>query len=86
MNRVRRPLGTLAIAFGTSVLVLAQGGARQPPSANSAATFDVDAVGPKVGEQIPAFTLTDQTGKAWTRESIMGPKGALLVFFRSADW
>jgi cytochrome oxidase Cu insertion factor (SCO1/SenC/PrrC family) len=88
VNRVRRLLGTLAIAVGTSLLAIAAqgGGASQSPRAGSAATFDVDAVGPKVGEQIPAFTLTDQAGKQWTRESIMGPKGALLVFFRSADW
>ena len=32
------------------------------------------------------FRLTDQNGKSWTLPSIMGPKGAMLVFFRSADW
>lgn len=47
---------------------------------------DVSAVGPQVGQQIPEFRLTDQAGQVWTRESIAGPKGAMLVFFRSADW
>ena len=32
------------------------------------------------------FALTDQNGKDWTNETIRGPKGALLVFVRSADW
>ena len=43
-------------------------------------------LGPQVGQPVPDFSLTDQTGKTWTRESIMGPRGAMLVFFRSADW
>ncbi|MGE3512360.1 MAG: hypothetical protein AB7N65_26135 [Vicinamibacterales bacterium] len=48
--------------------------------------IDLSTLGPKVGERVPDFKLTDQDGKAWTRDSIMGPKGAMLVFFRSADW
>jgi hypothetical protein len=43
-------------------------------------------LGPQVGRRVPDFALKDQTGKLWTRQSIMGPKGALLVFVRSADW
>ena len=35
---------------------------------------------------VPEFSAPDQTGKIQTLKSIMGPKGALLVFFRSADW
>ena len=46
----------------------------------------VSALGPQVGQQVPDFRLTDQAGRIWTRESIMGPRGAMLVFFRSADW
>lgn len=42
--------------------------------------------GPQVGERIPAFTAEDQDGHTTTLQSIMGPKGAMLVFFRSADW
>jgi hypothetical protein len=30
--------------------------------------------------------LKDQNGKTWTLQSIIGPKGAMLVFYRSADW
>jgi hypothetical protein len=42
--------------------------------------------GPNVGEQVPAFSATDQNGRDQTLKSVMGPKGAMLVFFRSADW
>ena len=47
---------------------------------------EVEQFGPQVGDIVPAFTLTDQTGQTQTRESIMGPNGAMLVFSRSADW
>jgi hypothetical protein len=42
--------------------------------------------GPEIGQTVPEFSAPDQTGKTQTLRSIMGPKGALLVFFRSADW
>lgn len=42
--------------------------------------------GPAVGEKIPAFRAVDQNGQAWDFDSIKGPKGALLLFYRSADW
>ena len=42
--------------------------------------------GPAVGERIPAFSLPDQNGQVETLKTISGPKGAMLVFFRSADW
>jgi len=48
--------------------------------------IDVSKLGPQVGERVPDFKLTDQVGKAWTLQSIMGPNGAMLVFVRSADW
>ncbi len=48
--------------------------------------IDVSALGPQVGEQVPDFSLPDQNGTIWTRQSIMGPEGAMLVFVRSADW
>jgi AhpC/TSA family len=48
--------------------------------------IDVSKLGPQVGERVPDFSLKDQNGKTWTLQSIMGPKGAMLVFFRSADW
>jgi hypothetical protein len=44
------------------------------------------ATGPSVGAIIPKFALPDQNGKIQTLDSIAGPKGAMLVFIRSADW
>jgi len=42
--------------------------------------------GVKIGEAVPSFSLSDQNGKAQTLASLTGPKGLMLVFFRSADW
>jgi hypothetical protein len=42
--------------------------------------------GPAVGDAVPAFSATDQNGRTQTLASVMGAKGAMLVFFRSADW
>ena len=50
------------------------------------ATIDVSKLGPQVGERVPDFNLKDQNGKTVTLQSIMGAKGTMLVFFRSADW
>ncbi|MEO7133190.1 MAG: hypothetical protein ABI024_03125 [Vicinamibacterales bacterium] len=61
--------------------VAAAGLAGQAPDA-----VDTSKIGPQVGAVVPAFTGVDQFGKSHTLESIYGPKGAMLVFFRSADW
>jgi hypothetical protein len=47
---------------------------------------DVSRLGPQVGERVPDFTLLDQTGRSQSLQSIMGRRGAMLVFVRSADW
>ncbi len=47
---------------------------------------DVQSLGPQVGARVPDFTLADQRGKSRTLNSLMGPKGLMLVFIRSADW
>lgn len=49
-------------------------------------TIDVQMLGPPVGSTVPEFSLLDQNGRTRTLPSILGPKGAVLVFFRSADW
>ena len=48
--------------------------------------INVSALGPQVGEQVPDFRLPDQYGIVRTLESIMGEKGAMLLFHRSANW
>ena len=42
--------------------------------------------GPAIGQPAPDFSLQDQSGRTQTLKSVSGPKGAMLVFFRSADW
>jgi len=42
--------------------------------------------GPDVGAKVAEFRLQDQNGVPRNLRSILGPKGALLVFYRSADW
>jgi peroxiredoxin len=42
--------------------------------------------GPEVGARIPGFSLPDQTGQSRNFAALRGPKGLVLVFFRSADW
>jgi hypothetical protein len=48
--------------------------------------IDVSTLGPQVGERVPDFRLADQTGTPQTLQSIIGRRGAMLVFVRSADW
>lgn len=48
--------------------------------------IDVSRLGPQVGQRVPGFSLHDQAGRTRTLQSIMGSRGAMLVFFRSADW
>jgi hypothetical protein len=45
-----------------------------------------DNPGPAVGARAPEFELPDQNGQRHTLHSLSGPKGLMLVFFRSADW
>jgi hypothetical protein len=42
--------------------------------------------GPATGQRIPSFSLPDQTGRTQSLDTIAGSKGAMLVFYRSADW
>jgi hypothetical protein len=65
-----------------AVLVAAVAGlAAQAPLA-----VDTSKIGPQIGAVAPAFSGTDQFGKPQSLATAMGPKGAMLVFFRSADW
>ena len=92
----------LILAIGAAVLVLGVGscapeteppmdGAMQSETPIDAETqdrtpIDVAALGPQVGEQVPAFSLPDQNGRVRTLASILGRNGAMLLFHRSADW
>ena len=43
-------------------------------------------IGLDVGQRAPAFSLRDQLGRVQTLDTLKGPKGTVLLFFRSADW
>ena len=62
------------------IFAVALQAAAQAPAAKPART------GPDVGAVVPAFSAPDQDGRTQTLASVMGTKGAMLVFFRSADW
>ena len=57
-----------------------------PINAQTRTQIDISRLGPQVGERVPDFTLADQSGRQRTLRSIMGSRGAMLVFVRSADW
>ena len=73
-------LGLCLLAVGPAV----GSAARQQP--NTTAMVDVETVGPKVGDALPEFSLRDQSGQVHSLKSLLGSKGAIIVFFRSADW
>jgi hypothetical protein len=43
-------------------------------------------IGLPVGQKAPAFSARNQFGAQQTLETLKGPKGTVLLFFRSADW
>ena len=50
------------------------------------ATLAAREYGPAIGSRMPDFELRDQNGKTRTLKNVLGPKGAAILFFRSADW
>ena len=80
MININRTVSATAMAI--VVFALAAGAAAQqaPPLP------DVQKLGPQIGQPVPDFTLSDQSGQSRTLRSLMGEKGLMLVFSRSADW
>jgi hypothetical protein len=71
-------MGVMRIAALLLVVLLSMAGAAQTP--------DVSKIGLPVGAAVPPIQGIDQFGRPQTLASISGPNGAMLVFFRSADW
>ena len=55
-------------------------------AAQAPAPIDTSKIGPQVGAAVPPVSGVDQFGAPQSLSSVYGPKGAMLVFFRSADW
>lgn len=69
----------LAALFCLAMPALAQNASRNRVPANLT-------TGPEVGERIPMFEAVDQHGARRSFEDIKGPAGAMILFYRSADW
>lgn len=75
------PMRTIPVIVAVHLLLAGAAQAQTPADA-----LDVAKLGPQVGAAVPAFGLADQHGQTRSLESIVEPKGALIVFFRSASW
>ena len=78
--RQRHPSRLMVIRFLLLAALLAPNAFAQAPP------IDTSGIGPQVGAVVPPVAGVDQFGNQQTLASISGPKGAMLVFFRSADW
>lgn len=75
----------VTLAFAIAAATAAMDDSQQPAAATTAA-IDVTRLGAQVGDKVPDFTLPDQNGRQHSLASLMGPKGVVLVFYRSSDW
>ena len=80
MRSIRHPVSVWVGIIALSVMVTA------PVAAQERHPVDLASLGPQVGEKVPDFALPDQHGTIQTLDSIMGERGAMLLFHRSADW
>lgn len=65
---MRQQTGRLFLAGVLTVLVLGLTAAAM----QTRTPVDVASLGPQVGEQVPDFSLPDQNGQVWTRDSLLG--------------
>ena len=73
----------LLFSAGVSVaaIMLASGQEKHAPADSVA-----PAVGLEIGQPASAFALTDQFGHEQSNQTLKGPRGTVILFFRSADW
>jgi hypothetical protein len=50
------------------------------------ASTELMSIGLAVGQKAPNFSARDEFGRLQTLETLKGPNGTVLLFFRSADW
>ena len=50
------------------------------------ASTELMSIGLAVGQKAPDFSARDEYGRVQTLETLKGPNGTVLLFFRSADW
>ena len=71
-------------AMVSLLAIVMYAGVQQPPS--NYAAKPAHSIGLEVGSKAPAFQLRDQKGQKQSNETLKGPNGTVLLFFRSADW
>ena len=69
--------------LGNSVTV---DGALQDKTIHVASIKILTAIGLNVNQKAPEFSARDQFGNEQNLATLRGPKGTVLLFFRSADW
>ena len=69
--------------FGDSVTVK---GTLQANTIQVAEIEKLTSIGLEVGQKAPVFSARDQFGREQNLETLKGPTGTVLLFFRSADW
>ena len=69
--------------FGDSVTIE---GTLEGGTIHVASIKKLTSLGLEVGQKAPAFSALDQFAREETLASLLGPKGTVLLFFRSADW
>ena len=73
----------LLFSVGVSLAaIMLASGQEKPAAADSVAP----AIGLEIGKPAPPFALTDQFGHEQSNQTLKGPKGTVILFFRSADW
>jgi peroxiredoxin len=77
---------TRSVAIAGAVLVASVFSLSPRAIVQAPAMPEVQRLGPQVGDHAPDFTLFDQHGQSRRLASLSGPKGLMLVFYRSADW
>src|SRR5579859_2655799 len=50
------------------------------------ASTELMSIGLAIGQKAPNFSARDEFGHIQTLETLKGPNGTVLLFFRSADW
>ena len=84
MSPFRRSIWTPSAAAAALMVSCLALHAQTPPTAPAPPA--IGKLGPQVGERVPDFTLIDQQSRSRTLASLLGPRGLMLVFYRSADW
>ena len=75
-----------AVLLGCAMIAAAILAATMSGQAQSPKSTEGPAIGMEPGVKAPSFRLKDQFGREQSNETLRGPNGTVLLFFRSADW